>query len=340
MGDPIPDRCSVSAWKPAVHGITEAFHAHIVDWSYPAHSHDTWAILIVDRGAIDYSLDKRRCAAVEDTIAVLPPGVIHDGRPAARARDGFWKRNLYLEPGVLSDDLIGPAVDKKTITDPALRAALSAFHHTLTDTRSSVDSTPMTGTSMDGPSMDGEAQFALICEELRRHLCPTTTIRPPEGGIAFQLRRLIDEHTSQPFTLQDAANELDRSVAHLVRSFTTSFGVSPHAYLIGRRIDTARAMLLRGDPPVQVATASGFYDQAHLTRHFKRHTATTPGYYARSGDDMLGASRRTAIPSAARSKPTTPASGHVATTSLSATEIEASADAVRSVSSTRTHAAS
>ncbi|MCP5035203.1 MAG: hypothetical protein GY939_25675 [Actinomycetia bacterium] len=56
----IPERCSVTAWQPAVDGIVEVFHAHIIDWNYPSHSHDTWAVLIVDHGAIDYSLDKKR----------------------------------------------------------------------------------------------------------------------------------------------------------------------------------------------------------------------------------------------------------------------------------------
>ena len=75
---------------------------------------------------------------------------------------------------------------------------------------------------------------------------------------------------------------LDRSVPHLARSFTRRFGVSPHAYVIGRRIDLARGLLLQGARPADVATMAGFYDQAHLTRHFKRHTSATPAAYARS----------------------------------------------------------
>ena len=87
--------------------------------------------------------------------------------------------------------------------------------------------------------------------------------------------------TSQ-VSLAWAAATLDRSVPHLVRSFTRQFGLSPHAYLIGRRIDAARHLILQGGAPADVATAVGFYDQAHLTRHFKKHTATTPASYVRS----------------------------------------------------------
>src|SRR4051794_11411239 len=68
----------------------------IVDYALPRHCQDTWTVLIVDAGAISYDLDTRHCGASGRTVAVLPPGVIHDGRPADGS-PGFRKRNLYLE---------------------------------------------------------------------------------------------------------------------------------------------------------------------------------------------------------------------------------------------------
>lgn len=266
VDEPIPDRCSVTAWRPDVAGIAEVFHAHIVDWAYPAHSHDTWTVLIVDDGAIDYSLDRKRCAALGEAVAVLPPGVVHDGQPATRARQGFRKRNLYLETDVLSAELIGPAVDRATIVDPVLRAALSELHDAL-----------IAGED----ALDGDARLALICERLRRHLDGPADGAPADTGVAHQLRALLDAHLIRPVPLRNAAAILDRSVPHLVRSFSAAFGVSPHAYVLGRRIEAARPLLLGGMPPAQVATTVGFYDQAHFTRHFKRHTSTTPARYAR-----------------------------------------------------------
>src|SRR6201987_1004313 len=91
----IPGHCTIEAWVPPVPAITEVFHAHIVDWAYPPHCHDTWAVLIVDDGAIRYDLDTRPRAAARRTVTILPPGVVHDGRPAPGAA-GFRKRELYL----------------------------------------------------------------------------------------------------------------------------------------------------------------------------------------------------------------------------------------------------
>jgi transcriptional regulator GlxA family with amidase domain len=60
-----------------------------------------------------------------------------------------------------------------------------------------------------------------------------------------------------------------------------SYGIQPHRYLLGRRLDLARPRLLAGDDPAKVAIVTGFYDQSHITRHFKRLLATAPGRYQR-----------------------------------------------------------
>ncbi len=78
------------------------------------------------------------------------------------------------------------------------------------------------------------------------------------------------------------------SPAHLVRCFTRTFGIAPHRYLVARRIEAARSRLLDGMPVAQVAASVGFHDQAHLTRHFKRHVGTTPARYARSSERVRG----------------------------------------------------
>ena len=59
------------------------------------------------------------------------------------------------------------------------------------------------------------------------------------------------------------AEAIGVSVPHLVRSFTRSYGISPHRYLIGRRLDAARRRLLEGEDAAKVAITTGFYDQAH-----------------------------------------------------------------------------
>jgi hypothetical protein len=126
----IPDSGQVVAWRPPVPGIPEVFHAHITEYRYPTHCHDTWTVLILDAGAIRYDVDTRHRGAVGQTVTILPPGVTHDGRPSERFGQ-FRKRNLYLDIEFLPIELVGAAVDSSTFHDPQLRTAISRLHDVL-----------------------------------------------------------------------------------------------------------------------------------------------------------------------------------------------------------------
>lgn len=255
----------VRAWKPAVPGIHEVFHARFVDHVYPPHTHEAWTVFIVDEGAIMYDLETRHRGAAGAGVTILPPNVVHDGRPASGA--GFRKRVLYLGTEVLDERMIGRAVDDPDISDAALVRGLHALHGALRD---------------PDETFAAESLLAVVSTRLLEHLGDRTdmAVERSDDAVASDLRDLLDEHRYDPLTLKEAGRILHVSPAHLVRCFTRSFAIAPHRYLLARRIDAARRRLLEGEPIAQVATSVGFHDQAHLTRHFKRHVGTTPARYA------------------------------------------------------------
>jgi AraC-like DNA-binding protein len=67
----------------------------------------------------------------------------------------------------------------------------------------------------------------------------------------------------------------------LIRAFKRELGLPPYAYFLRLRLKRAQQLLARGYRPAEAATAVGFADQAHLTRHFKRIVGLTPAGYAR-----------------------------------------------------------
>jgi AraC-like DNA-binding protein len=99
---------------------------------------------------------------------------------------------------------------------------------------------------------------------------------------AEALRAYLDAHSFEPVTLTDATRELEASPTQVARAFAAAFGITPHAYVVGRRLDAARTRILDGQPLAAVATEVGFYDQAHLTRRFKRFLGVTPGQFGAS----------------------------------------------------------
>jgi AraC-like DNA-binding protein len=263
----------VRAWRPPVPGIREVFHAHFVDHAYPMHTHDAWTLLIVDSGAVQYDLDHSAHGTRRSEVTLLPPHVPHDGRAATR--DGFRKRVLYLDPSLLDASTIGPAVDSPGVVDPALRDRVDRLHRAL--------STP-------GDEFEAESRLAFVRDRLIAHLSPhsLSSARTGSRRLADQLRMLLEANTVGGLTLRDAAAHLVVHPTSLVRAFSSTFGLAPHAFLTGRRIDLARKLLLDGMPVAEVAVAAGFYDQAHLTRHFRRYLAVTPARYA-AGRTLAGA---------------------------------------------------
>ncbi|MFC3999325.1 AraC family transcriptional regulator [Nocardiopsis sediminis] len=258
----------ISVWRPRVAGVVEVLHAHFTAHAYPMHVHDAWTLLIVDDGAVRYDLDRHEHGTPTDTVSLLPPQVPHNG--SAATSGGFRKRVLYLDTTYLDERFIGPAVDRPDLADPLLRRRIGRLHTVL---------------AARGEELEAESRLALIGERLRTHLRPGPDSggAVPDRGIAGSLRDLLDARLVDGVTLNEAARSLHAHPAHLVRAFSSAFGIAPHRYVVSRRVDLARRLLLDGAPPREVAAAAGFHDQPHLTRHFKRIMGTTPGLYARAG---------------------------------------------------------
>ncbi|HSI92345.1 MAG TPA: AraC family transcriptional regulator [Jiangellaceae bacterium] len=258
------------AWRPPLDRITEVLHARFTDHAYPLHTHDAWTLLIVDDGVIRYDIDRREQGVVRPTVTLLPPDVPHDGRAATS--HGFRKRVAYLDRSVLGKDLIGRAVDRPSLPDPALRQQVDRLHVAL---HHPVD------------TFEAESRLELIRERLEQHLRGRSPAGsdPPVAGLPARLRELLDAELVNGVTLHAAAETLNAHPAHLVRAFTRQYGLPPHRYLTGRRVDLARQLLLAGRPAAEVAVAVGFYDQAHLTRHFRRYLGVPPANYRRRATD-------------------------------------------------------
>jgi AraC family transcriptional regulator len=111
--------------------------------------------------------------------------------------------------------------------------------------------------------------------------------RPPSGGRLKRLgiveqRRLIDliyHRPGQDLSLVRLADEVGMSACHFVRVFKATFGMTPHQYVLERRIEAAAEALRlqRERPVVDIALEYGFASQAHMTTLMRRIAGVTPG---------------------------------------------------------------
>ncbi|HEY3508129.1 MULTISPECIES: helix-turn-helix domain-containing protein [Kribbella] len=256
----------VRAWRPGVPGVVEVLHAHFPTHAYPSHTHDAWTVLIVDEGAVRYDLDRHEHGLAQAQVSLLPPHVPHDGRSVRP--EGFRKRVLYLAPDRLDPRLIGAAVDQPEYVDPLLRHRIHQLHRVLRDGLE---------------ELEAQSRLLFIEERLQQHLSRRVG-EPPQApsGVAGQLRELLDSRVADGVSLEEAGRIIQAHPVHLVRAFSREYGMPPHRYLTGRRVDLARRYLLDGRPTAEVATLAGFYDQSHLNRHFKKVLGVTPRRFAAS----------------------------------------------------------
>jgi AraC-like DNA-binding protein len=112
--------------------------------------------------------------------------------------------------------------------------------------------------------------------------------RPQEGGglLAWQARKVrdyVEGHITQKVHVADLCALINRSEAHFSRAFRRTFGESPHAFVIRRRLElAARYMLQTAASLDDIARRCGFTDQAHLCKHFRQSTGETPAAWRRA----------------------------------------------------------
>jgi AraC family transcriptional regulator len=129
-------------------------------------------------------------------------------------------------------------------------------------------------------TIDGEALASRLPEEQRASATPIAAVQ--SRAVADALR-FIQQNYAREVGLGDIAAAAHVSPFHLTRLFKQTLGVSPYQHVIQVRVNSARHLLSAGSGRrslAEIASAVGFSDQSHLTRHFKRLTGVTPSRFA------------------------------------------------------------
>ena len=106
------------------------------------------------------------------------------------------------------------------------------------------------------------------------------------GGLApWQVRRVkatVEAHLDRKLSTSELAAAASLSTSHFCRAFKKSLGMSPQDYVLGRRVErTKHLMLSTCDPLCEISLTCGFFDQAHLSRAFRRSQGCAPAAWRR-----------------------------------------------------------
>ena len=239
---------------------------------YARHSHETFSIGAITAGCSTYHNGDAQYRVAQGTVVLMNPGDVHACNPIA---DQPWSyRMLYVDTpwlaalqrtlGFAAGSGFRPLATTHT-RDPGLFAGLNALYETLTD----------------GQVAPGQKQSAAVAFFTR--VLQSLSPAPAEVHAAnHKLERaaaFIREHCTDALKLDDICRAADLSPSYLIRAFKQHYGMTPHGYLINRRIQFARHQLRQGHLIADVALEAGFADQAHFQRAFKQYLAATPGHY-------------------------------------------------------------
>lgn len=273
-------RDKASTWHAEDFGGIEVIRARYVTQSFAKHTHDTLSIGVVKSGANAFLCRGETHVAPAGTICVVNPGEVHTGDSGKYGGWSYW--NFYPQPDQLRElatEIAGSTTDVPFFQESVIRDARA------------VQLLMAMFESLEGPTTRLERQTRL-CQALSYLILHHTDDSPNPRTVGNepiairQAREYLEAHATNNVSLTDLASVVDLSPYHLVRTFRTAIGLPPHAYQIQCRLRQAKARLLEGIPIVQVAHDTGFADQAHLTRCFKRVFGITPGSMQRDSKNI------------------------------------------------------
>jgi AraC-like DNA-binding protein len=270
-----PRREQARFWRDRDTGGLELLRARYITHSFTRHTHDTFAIGVVEVGGDRFAYRGADHVAPAGSIVLINPGEPHTGQAATA--EGWAYRMLYPAPDLLAAaaaELAGrpdqrqlPSFAAPVAYDPAVAQLLRDLHLAL---------------EQPAPALERQTRLlAALCALIARHADAPPASRPAASADhAVRLTRdFLEAHYAENVSLHDLARVAGLSPYHLVRVFRRATGLPPHAYLLQARVARAKALLARDWPPVRVAHATGFADQSHFTRGFARIVGVTPGRY-------------------------------------------------------------
>lgn len=274
------EREEIKVWRP--HDLTqlELRRGFSVARPVPRHWHEEYQLCFVQSGPSELKYRGRDLPTPPISLFMVHPGEVH----ANRCYDGFTcsYRTLFVDTELMrraANQVYGreselPFFPTAVIFDTDLIGQYLNLHAALEQPSSSLERQVLLLELLTG----------LILRFAENRATPRFFGRERQA-----IKRACDyltEYYVENISLDLLAGIANLSPFHFSRLFAKQFGMPPHAYQTQLRVLRAKTLLRQGWTISQVATETGFADQSHLTRHFKRLAVVTPGQYLQNSKNV------------------------------------------------------
>ena len=243
---------------------------------FPRHTHTTFVVGINERSAHSFYCRHSRHTVPPGTIALVNPEEVHTGESVGGA---LWRyRGIYPTPDWIQrlwQEIVPrssgiPMFSRSVVHDIELASDLTQAHM--------LSESGAPRLAVDSAMVDVFARLLLRHSDARQ---PASPVGRESAGVR-RMRELMHANIEKSISLTAIARVAGLSRFEALRAFRRETGITPYQYVTSLRVERARYLILQGDALSLVAVASGFSDQSHLTRRFKRHFGVTPGAFARA----------------------------------------------------------
>jgi AraC-like DNA-binding protein len=263
-------------------GPVDLMHARYVTQTFAPHFHEGYCLGVIERGALGFRYMGENVVAPAGAVNLAVPGEVHTGHAADGV--GWTYRMFYLDAGLMvsaASQMTGrraslPFIRAGVLFDARLARRIHCLHGRMNDPRT--------------PALEKETGLlAVVTRVIRQYGEPrSAAMESGREPVAVETARAyIHAHYDRDISVRDLAALTGLSPYHFIRVFSGQVGLTPHAYLVQVRVQQARQLLATGETPSQAALSAGFFDQSHLSRHFKRILGVTPGRYRNCVQDRL-----------------------------------------------------
>ncbi|MFC8734493.1 helix-turn-helix domain-containing protein [Luteimicrobium sp. NPDC057192] len=211
-------------------------------------------------------------------LVAWDPSAAHSGGPATGS--AWSSRVLVVEAGDLAD-LVGDdhaptaraGFREPVVTDPGLAAGFRRLHDALRPGRDGAV------TRLERDELLASWLRALVTRQSPRR--PPTPRAPRDDRALRDALAYLGASPDRNVGLAELAAAAGLDTFRLLRLFRERTGMPPHAFHLAFRVRAARRLLESGSTIAEAAAATGFADQSHLHRQFRRSLGITPGQYVR-----------------------------------------------------------
>jgi AraC-like DNA-binding protein len=259
-------------WRDDELAAAELLRGRFAGYSYDVHTHDKACFALITRGAIRIRMRATEFVARVGDLYAIDAEEPHAGWPIDKW--GWSLRTLYVDiarlQAIVGDEVRTtqiPSLAGPIIRDRRFNSILYKIHASSEDAR---------------PPLAREECFSQFVEWLFAYHTRSAVDLPQAGreDKAIRLaREFLDCHLDEKVHLADVARAAGLPPFRLFRAFQRTTGMTPHVYQRQARVRLAVNMIRFGHALREVAMVTGFADQAHLTRIFRRTMGVTPGAY-------------------------------------------------------------